>query len=165
MHPQRIIKSRVGLAVLVLAAACNGGDSKDSGGASGAAPDVTGRYNVILGGTTGCSGEESWIQDWAEGPLAIDGDASTLTFDFGQDMSFLGSVSASYAFGFSGEVVWAEAKLDVYGSGTFETETEDDGSTKWLINGGIEAEVDDDEFETNNCIIDGAFQAYELISL
>ena len=62
-------------------------------------------------------------------------------------------------------MVWAEAKLDVYGSGTFETETEDDGSTKWLINGGIEAEVDDDEFETNNCIIDGAFQAYELISL
>lgn len=165
MNPQRILTTGVGLALLALAAACSDGDSKDPGDISGAAPDVTGRYNVILGGTTGCDGEESWIQDWAEGPLAIDGEPSTLTFDFGQDMSFLGSVSASYTFGFSGEVVWAEAKLDVYGSGSFETQTEDDGSVKWVINGDVEAEVDDDEFETNNCLIEGAFQAYELIAL
>lgn len=150
--------------MLALLSAC-GGDDKDSGGLQGDPPDVTGRYNIILGGTSGCEGESSWIQGWAEGPLAIDGDPGTLTFDFGDGMSFLGSVSASYTFGFSGEVVYSDAALEVYSSGSFDTETEDDGSVKWVISGDIEAEVDDDEFETNNCTIEGAFEGYELISL
>lgn len=166
MHPQRDLQRNLvfGSVLLVFATACNGGD-KDSGGLQGDPPDVAGRYNIILGGTSGCSGESSWIQDWAEGPLAIDGDPSTLTFDFGDEMSFLGSVSAAYSFGFSGDVIWGEAELSVYGSGVFDTETEDDGSVKWVMDGDLEVEVDDDEFETNNCTIDGAFHGYELISL
>lgn len=151
------------LLLLPLLAACS--DGKDDTGPAGTPPDMASRYNVILGGTSGCEGEEGWIADWAEGPLNVSGDAGQLVFDFGDDMSFNGSVSASWQWGFSGDVTWAEAKLEVYGAGTVTVETSSSGGEQLFIEGSIEAEVDDDEFETNNCTIEGLFQAYELTGI
>ncbi len=149
--------------LLLPALACNGGDGgKDDSGFVGTPPDMASHYNVILGGTSGCEGEESWIADWAEGPLNVSGSSGELTFDFGDGMSFLGSVSAAWQWGFSGDVIWNEATLEVYGSGSVSNETSDAGGAQLVIEGSIEAEVDDDEFETNNCTIEGVFEAYEL---
>lgn len=150
---------------LLVACGGDGGKGNDDTGFAGQPPDMASRYNVILGGTSGCDGEETWITGWAEGPLAVDGDASLLTFDFGNDISFTGSVSSSWQFGFSGEIVYNEAELEVYGAGTVSEETDDEGDRQLFLTGTIEAEVDDDEFETNNCTIEGQFQAYELTGI
>lgn len=154
------------LLLLPLLAACSdGGGKSDDSGVVGEAPDMTGHYNVILGGTSGCDGEETWITGWADGPLSVTGDTSTLTFDFGEGMSFVGSVSNAWQFGFSGDVIWNEAALSVYGTGSVSLETADNGDDQLLLEGSVEAEVDDDEFESNNCTIDGLFEAYELTGL
>ncbi len=157
------MNTRHSVLLLPLLVACSGGDGdKDDSGFVGTPPDMASHYNVILGGTSGCGGEETWITDWAEGPLNVTGTASALTFDFGDEMSFTGSVSGSWQWGFSGDVIWNEAELEVYGAGTVSMETNDAGGEQLLIEGSVEAEVDDDEFETNNCTIEGLFQAYEL---
>lgn len=154
------IRSLYALALLPLLACA--GEDKDNSDFVGEPPDMAARYNVLIGGTSGCEGEETWLTGWAVGPLAVEGDASELSFDFGDDMSFLGSVSASWQFGFSGEVTFNEAKLDVYGYGTVSNEVNDNGAEQLVLDGGLEAEVDDDEFTTNNCTITGTFQAFEL---
>lgn len=153
------------LLFLPLLVACSGGGKSDDSGIVGAAPDMAGHYNVILGGTTGCDGEETWLTGWADGPLAVTGTSNELTFDFGEGMSFIGSVSNAWQFGFSGDVIWNEAALSVYGSGAVTSETDDNGDEQLTLDGSVEAEVDDDEFETNNCTIDGLFEAFELTGL
>ena len=160
------MRSRVLTLLLPLVAACSGGGGKtDDTGIVGAPPDMALHYNVILGGTSGCDGEETWITGWADGPLSVTGDSSELTFDFGDGMSFTGSVTNAWQFGFSGDVIYNEAALSVYGSGSAAMETADNGDDQMVLDGSIEAEVDDDEFESNNCTIDGVFKAYELTGL
>ena len=135
--------------------ACNGED--DTGG--GTPPDVTGHYNVILEGVTGCDSDPSWIEDWCKGPLVISGDPGSLSFDFGEDVVFAGAVLASRGYSFSGPLVFNGADLDVANAGSFTMG--DDGN--WLMEGDFEVVVSTDpEFKQDDCTIDGPMHATML---
>jgi hypothetical protein len=136
----------------LLLLACNGDD--DTGG--GTPPDVTGHYNVILEGVTGCDSDPSWIQDWCNGPLVITGDPSSLDFDFGEDVVFPGAVSASRGYSFAGPLVHNGADLDVVNAGSFTMG--DDGN--WDMEGDFEVVVSTDpNFENDDCTINGPMHA------
>jgi hypothetical protein len=89
--------------------------------------------------------------------LSITGEPSALVLDFGDGMALEGSVDgmANLVAGGLGE--WMEATLAVACTAVFTTEDE-----RWVMDGTLEAEVDDDEFSTNNCTISGPVQAYQL---
>jgi hypothetical protein len=135
--------------------ACNG--EEDTGG--GTPPDVTGTYNVILEGVTGCGDDPTWIKDWCEGPLVISGDPGSLSFDFGEDVVFAGAVLASRAYSFSGPLVFNGADLDVANGGSF-TVAKDGG---WDMEGDFEVNVSTDpNFESDDCTINGPMHATEI---
>jgi len=149
-------------ACLVAVAGC-GDKSGDGGGLPvGTPPDVAGSYQVTIGGTTGCEGESSWINDWATGPLSIGGADGVLTFDFLDEAIFDGSVDSLGRYQFTGTYVFNGAVLDVSNEGQFEVDPDFDGD-RWLMTGDFSVEVDDDEFTTNNCTITGPVQAVELV--
>lgn len=151
------------LLCLPLAVAC--GDKDDGTDLPQAEPpDVTGTYQVTVGGTTGCENDPSWINDWATGPLRVSGTADALEFDFGDDMIFAGSVDTLGRFRFEGVVTFNGAVLDVVNEGSFALNPDYDGD-QWLMEGMFEIEVDDDEFTTNNCTITGPVQALELVGV
>lgn len=154
------------LGVLLMLGAC-GGDKDDSGLLVGAPPEVAGHYNVIVSAATGCGEDgEVWIQGWAEGPLNVEGTNGDLTFDFGDDYVFVGSVLSSQSYSFGGQIEYDAAVLEVYSTGTFTSEsytnTEDSTSYRWVMEGDFSIEVDDDEFETNNCTVEGPYQGTQL---
>ena len=149
------------LLCLPLALAC--GDKDDGGDPPQAdPPDVTGTYQATIGGTTGCENDPSWINDWATGPLRITGTADALEFDFGEEMIFSGSIDTFGRYRFEGEVIFNAAVLDVVNEGSIALDPDYDGE-RWLLEGMFEVEVDDDEFDTNNCTITGPVQAVELV--
>lgn len=157
---------RVSLLGLLLGA-CNGDGKESDDPLTGAPPEIAGHYNVIISAATGCGEDgEAWFQEWAEGPLLVEGTEGDLSFDFGDDYVFLGSVSYSMAFSFGGDIVYNDAELEVYSSGTVSSETYSttDGGTgyRWMLDGDFEIIVDDDEFETNNCTVEGPYQATQL---
>ena len=133
--------------------ACNG-DDDDTGG--GTPPDVTGHYNVILEGVTGCADDPSWVEDWCNGPLTITGDPSSLSFDFQEDIVFSGAVLASRGYSFAGPLVFNGADLDVANAGSFTMG--DDGN--WDMEGDFEVVVSTDpNFESDDCTINGPMHA------
>lgn len=152
----------IALALLPFGLAC--GDKDDPGLPQAEPPDVTGNYQVTIGGTTGCEGASGWINDWATGPLRITGEPSALSFDFGEEMIFSGSVDTLGRYRFEGELIYQGAQLIVSNEGSFEQDPEYDGE-RWLISGMFEVEVDDDEFTSNNCTITGPMQAVELVGI
>lgn len=132
--------------------ACNGED--DTGG--GTPPDVTGHYNVILEGVTGCDSDPAWIEDWCAGPLVITGDPGSLSFDFGEDVVFPGSVTAARGYSFSGPLVHNGADLDVVNVGGFSMGKSDN----WEMEGDFDVEVSTDpKFTGDNCTITGPMHA------
>jgi hypothetical protein len=136
--------------------ACDGGG--DTGGASTPPPEVAGAYNVIISGTTGCDGDETWVTGWAEGPLVITGTDGVLSFDFGDPMIFSGGVSASGQYSFSGSATYNEAALEVSNVGSFSLADN-------TMSGEFEVVVDDDEFSTNNCTVTAPMTAAFLGTL
>ena len=142
--------------------ACGDKDDTGSGLPISGPPDVAGSYQVTIGGTTGCEGEASWINDWATGPLRVEGTEGVLTFDFLDDHVFEGSIDSLGRYQFTGVITFNEAQLDVQNEGQFELDPDFDGE-RWLVDGDFEIEVDDDEFKTNNCTITGPMQAIELV--
>ena len=52
--------------LVALLSACGDSDVKDSGWPM-QAPDVTGNYNVIITGATGCDSNYTYVTDWAQG--------------------------------------------------------------------------------------------------
>ncbi|NOY26197.1 MAG: hypothetical protein GXP62_10030 [Oligoflexia bacterium] len=143
-------------------AACGDNGSGGGGLPVGEPPDVAGDYQVTLGGTTGCEGASGWINDWATGPLGIDGTNGSLTFDFYDGMVFDGSVDSLGRYQFTGTVTYNKAQLDVSNEGQFEIDPDFDGE-RWLLTGDFSVVVDDDEFTGNNCTITGPVQAIELV--
>jgi hypothetical protein len=144
------------IGALFLLLACNGKDD-DTGG--GAPPDVTGHYNVILEGVTGCGDDPSWLQGWCNGPLVITGDPSSLSFDFQEDIVFPGSVTGARGYSFAGAIVYNKADLDVVNAGSFTMG--DDGL--WSMEGDFEVIVSTDpNFESDDCTITGPMHATML---
>ena len=138
--------------------ACNGED--DTGG--GTPPDVTGHYNVILEGVTGCDSDPTWIESWCKGPLVITGDPSSLSFDFGDGIVFPGAVAVSRGYSFSGAIVFNGADLDVVNAGSF-TKGKDD---IWSMEGDFEVVVSTKpDFKTDDCTMNGPMHAMMLSAL
>ena len=119
-------------------------------------PDVTGRYNVVPGGTTGCDGDPTWITGWAEGPLEISGSPDDLTFSF-TGMTFYGSVDGDRSFNFGGTGSWGANELSVYNEGVFTLEDD-----RWLLDGDFDVIVYDPEFSSEDCTVTGPVKAYQL---
>ena len=142
------------LGTWVLLAAC-GGEPEDNWPV-GDPPDVTGRYNTVPGGTTGCDGDPSWIAGWAEGPLEIAGDPENLTFEF-LSMTFSGWVDADHSYSFGGTAAWGANELSVYNEGLFSVEDE-----RWVMEGMFDVVVYDPEFTSEDCTITGPVKAYQI---
>ncbi|MCB9778318.1 MAG: hypothetical protein H6742_07125 [Alphaproteobacteria bacterium] len=141
------------------------GDKDDTGGLpTGTPPDVAGSYQAFIGGTSGCEGVSDWIDGWATGPLKVEGSGGVLSFDFGDDYVFDGGVDSYGRYYFSGTIQYNDAELVVDHEGSFEKDTESE-LERWLMDGEFEVEVDDDEFDSNNCTITGRMQATELVDL
>ena len=139
--------------------ACNGKDD-DTGG--GAPPDVTGHYNVILEGVTGCDSDPTWIEAWCEGPLVIRGEPSSLSFDFGDEVVFPGQVTTARGYSFAGALVHNGADLDVVNAGGFTMGK----NGNWEMEGDFEVIVSTDpELEKDNCTINGPMHATMLSPL
>ncbi len=137
--------------------ACNGDD--DTGG--GTPPDVTGHYNVILEGVTGCESDPTWL-DWCEGPLVISGEPDSLSFDFGEEVIFPGTVTSARGYSFSGSLVVDGADVSVVNAGGFSVGKND----LWEMEGDFEAIVSTDpEFKSDDCTIDGPMHAMMLDTL
>lgn len=159
-----LLRFTLGLHLLALSSTLACGDKDDTGSGLPVAetPEVAGAYQVTIGGTTGCEGESSWINDWATGPLTVEGTGGSLTFDFGQDIIFSGSIDTLGRYQFEGTITFNEAELEVMNEGQFELDPDFDGE-RYLVDGDFEVVVDDDEFKKNNCTITGPMQAIELV--
>ncbi|MGB0641411.1 MAG: hypothetical protein ACPGTU_18905 [Myxococcota bacterium] len=155
-----------------LLAGC-GGDKGDSGGAADVAtpPNVEGRYNVQMSAATGCELESYWLEEWVPGPLSIDGEPSSLTFNFGNGMEFGGAVDSNKNYSFSGEAEISltlnedtgssevMARLEVLHDGSFEKRGD-----CWEMDGNFEVRVDEnnDGLESNDCTITSPIKATQL---
>jgi len=147
--------------VLAVASAC-GGDKGDSADDAGEGPDITGRYNVDIVGVAGCENDPAWIDTWARGRLDISGSSNSLTFDFGDDAVFGGSIAADGGFRFSGTFEANGAALSVSGDGLAGVAPTDPGDgSQSLLDGGLSVRVSQDGLE--DCTIDGPFIATELV--
>ena len=143
-------------ACVVVLAACSG-DKDDGEVIVGDPPDISGRYQVFITGTTGCDKEPEWTAGWAEGPMSIEGSADTLSFDFYDEVVLDGAVDGSYQYWFAGTATYDGAELSIYNSGSVQA-----AETGWTLDGALDIEVDDDEFDTNNCTITGTMEATQL---
>jgi hypothetical protein len=126
-----------------------------------AAPDVAGRYNVILEGTNGCmddqgSSRSELIESWASGPMTITGSGGSLDFDFEEDVVLGGGVSDDYGFSFAGTSTYEAYALDISGLGV--VYSEDD---RWVLEGDFEVLVSDG-VSANDCTITGPFKAFQV---
>lgn len=149
--------------VLPLLVAC-GGDKGDSGDDGGLAPDIAGRFNMVVLGVVGCESDPSWIDDWARGRLDISGSGSSLTWDFGDDLVFPGGIESDGEIRFSGSFDWQGASLSVSAAGQAEVAPTDPGDgSQMLLTGDITAVVQQDGQE--DCTIDGPFEATELVDI
>ena len=150
------------LAALVLFSACKGGDDTEAP----TGPDIRGRYNVIVAGTNGCLTEEGesramLITTWANGALAIDGDrGGALTYDFGNGTVFQGSADDDSSFQAGGGVTEVDGwTLDAFLLGSAASA---DG--RWVLTGDFSVRADDDGVASNDCTIEGPFQAFQVAS-
>lgn len=152
------------LLALPLALAC--GDKDGDTGGTTIIPSVAANYQVTIGGITGCEGEVSWVNGWAAGPLRIEQveGSQDLKLDFGEGYIFDGTIDGTGAYLFGGTIDYSGATLVVENTGRFITDPDFDG-IRWLMDGDFEIEVDDDEFEENNCTFTSPMQAVELVDL
>mgnify|MGYP000037970646 CR=1 FL=1 len=151
--------------LLVLALLGCGGDKGDSGaGASGDAPDIAGRYNLVVLGVVGCEADPSWIDGWARGRLDVSGSGDSVTYDFGDDAVFGGRVESDGSLRFSGTLDWQGAALSIGAAGLAEVAPTDPGDgSQMRLTGDITAVVSQDGQE--DCTIEGPFEATELVDL
>ncbi len=144
----------LGAAVLLCSAiGCGDKETEDTGWWQREAPDITGQYQFFVDGVSygsTCEEELHYVTDWMSGALGISGDDPlALSFTFSDGMSFSGGVDSSWSYWFNGSETYDGAQLTVSGGGVIFTDDTSRG-----ISGSVEAEVDDDEFTTNNCIFE-----------
>lgn len=122
------------------------------------APNINGAYQVLFEGASGCEGDYHFLRDWGEGPLSISGDnPDKTTFKFLHEMEFTGRVEPDFTWSFTGLASWDSADLDIYGGGSvFGSEG------NWELKGALEARVDEDGIESNDCQIDATIKATQL---
>lgn len=148
--------SRPPLLLIALLAACDADQSSETGW--NAAPLITGGYQAFLEGATGCGGSYEVVTDWAEGPLSIRGDGPrTLTYDFGQDMAFAGSVDESWSYQFGGSGTWMGYNLSIHQAGVFTEEDE-----RFVMTGDFSVIVDEDGNASNDCTITARMSARQI---
>lgn len=133
--------------------ACGEDTPNDSGWWEREAPDITGQYQFFVDGVSTsnlCEDQTHYVTDWMRGALAVAGeDPLALSFTFSDGMAFSGGVDSSWTYWFNGTETYDAATVVVSGSGVIFTD-----DTQRGISGNVEAEVDDDEFTTNNCLFD-----------
>lgn len=134
-------------------AGCSG-KSEDSG-ASAERPDPTGSYNVVVLGTAGCEGEQSWVAAWAPGPLKVEASGASVGLNFGEDAVLDGDLDVDGVVRSGGAWTQAGASLEVSVDGTFTL-----SEAGWQLEGDIAVVVDDGGAET--CTVDAPFVADEL---
>lgn len=166
LHHRSLAAPLAALLLLPLLGTACGDKDGDTGAVNTAVPSVGGSYQVTIGGVTGCESEVSWVDGWASGPLRIEQveGSSTLELDFGEGYIFQGTVDSYGRYFFDGDITFSNAELAVGNTGSFNVDPEFDG-TRWLMEGEFEIEVDDDEFDTNNCTLTSPMQAVELVDL
>ncbi len=128
-------------------------------------PDgVTGMYNNVMTGATGCGGDTHWIEEMLPGPMTVDVDSERLRFVVSGDLSLSGGVDGR-SYTVTG--MWAVAsddddvggaELDVSVSGDLDKGS--DGC--WTIHGDVEMVVDQDGLEATNCALVGTMRASQL---
>ncbi len=122
----------------------------------GDAPDITGRYNVILEGTAGCEGEQDLLDIWAPGALTVQGDEpGSLSFDFGGDIVLVGSIADTYTYQFGGYV-----EVEGWGLGTGSTGVAYAEGGGYVLEGSLSADADDGGIKT--CTISGPYVATQV---
>lgn len=141
------------LACALAVSGCSG-KSEDSG-AVGELPDPTGSYNVVVLGTAGCEGEQSWVADWAPGPLKVEAGGASVGLNFGEDAVLEGELDSDGVLRSAGAWTLRGAALDVSVDGTFRQ-----SDAGWQLEGDISVVVDDGGAET--CTVDAPFIADEL---
>jgi hypothetical protein len=107
----------------LLALVSCGGKGDDTGSAL-PPPDVSGRYNVTVLGTSGCDGDPSWTDGWARGPLTVSSEGGALTLDFGDPAAIEGELDGRGEWRATGGFGHQGAELAVVGSGAFIEEDE-----------------------------------------
>lgn len=141
----------VALLLTLMAVSCDRESADDTG--APVLPEVAGGYQIFVDGVSSsnlCEEENHFITDWLRGSLRVEGDrADDVTYTFSDGMAFPGGIDGSWSYWFGGDATWEGATLDVSHHGTFGTD-----GTRRTIGGDFEVEVDDDEFTTNNCIIE-----------
>jgi hypothetical protein len=145
---------RLALFLLIgLPMGCGDKELEDTGWWLREAPDITGHYQFFVDGVSygnTCEEQLHYVTDWLQGSLGIAGDDPLgLSFSFSDGMQFAGGVDSSWSYWFSGSETYDGASVVVTGSGVIFTDDTHRG-----ISGSVEAEVDDDEFTTNNCIFE-----------
>lgn len=137
----------------VLLAACGDEQAIDTGWWLEEGPDITGQYQFFIDSVSAsstCEKQVHYVTDWMPGALGIRGDGpQDLTFTFSSGMAFAGGVDSTWTYWYSGTETFDGASVAISARGVIGT----DGSDR-TINGSVEAEVDDDEFTTNNCVIE-----------
>ncbi len=148
-----MVSSRAALLLSFLMYGCDDPEPSDSGWWTEDAPDITGQYQFFhdsVSTSSTCEEEIPYVTGWMPGALGISGEQPLqLTFTFSSGMAFSGGVDSSWSFWFSGSETYESASVAVSGAGIIMTD-----DAQRTVTATIEAEVDDDEFTTNNCIID-----------
>ena len=143
---------------LALLLACSGGGGDDTGPLIAVAPTIAGRYQVFVSSVSGCDNDPSWVQDWAEGPMLVTGEGDSVTFDFYEGVVFSGRVGDDNTYVFSGIFTHKGAELDLYHQGDLTLSGE-----VTELTGRFEIEVNDDEFDDNNCTLVSDMKATEVV--
>jgi len=150
----------VGPAPLVAAVMCGvacGGKGEDSGSAL-PPPDVSGRYNVTVLGTSGCDGDPSWTDGWARGPLTVAASGAALELDFGDPALLSGELDGRGEWRAIGGFAHQGAELSVIASGAFVEEEE-----VWTLDADLSVTVVADGADP--CTQDARAAAQELQAL
>ena len=141
------------LSLTLFLASCGDEEPSDSGWWEQDAPDITGQYQFFIDGVSAssdCEEERPYVTDWMPGALNISGDGPLeLTFTFSAGMAFSGGVDSTWSYWFGGNETYDGASVAVNATGLISTDAD-----QRTISGTIQTEVDDDEFTTNNCLID-----------
>ena len=157
------VTARIFLPLLLLATAvgCEEKPTNDSGWWEREAPDITGQYQFFVDGVSAsndCTDQTPYVTDWMPGALGVSGDDPlSLSFTFSDGMVFTGGVDSSWSFWFNGTQTYDVASVAVTGAGVIFND-----DTQRGISATIQAEVDDDEFTTNNCIIEVRISGSQL---
>ncbi len=160
MQQARAPRLALQLAPLFLAA-CGDPGGSDTAWYAEALDEVSGQYQVFIeeySVAADCADQLYHVTDWAQGPLTVAGASPVdLEFTFRDDMSFPGAVDESLSYHFGGGASWDGATLSVSHSGVFLTEDD-----QRVLSGSFQVQVDDDEFSTNDCVIEARIRGTRI---